>query len=167
MSKPVVHDEKWFERQFAEHSEAIVRFLYRRGAYNDAEDLAAETFVVLWKKKEEVPDGAELPWLYKTAGLTLSNWYRKKKSLPLGDNQETLDSTDFDDPAHKVLDSVSMRQALSELSARDREILLIVAWEGLSGQDLADYLGVRRSAADAALSRARKRLEEAMENNTT
>ncbi|ADI66746.1 MULTISPECIES: RNA polymerase sigma factor [Mobiluncus] len=161
------HDEQWFERVFAEHGTAIVRFLYRRGAYSDAEDLAAEVFTVMWRKKAEVPDGAELPWLYKTAGLTLANWYRKKKSLPMGDNQESLDSTDFSDPAQLVVEDQGMRAALLSLSERDREIILAVAWEGLSGNALAQYLGVSRSAADAALSRARKRLEEAIENNTS
>lgn len=162
-----IHDEQWFERVFAEHSTAIVRFLYRRGAYSEAEDLAAEVFTVMWKKKTEVPDGAELPWLYKTAGLTLANWYRKKRSLPMGDNQENLDSTDFSDPAQLVVEDHGMRAALLSLSERDREIILAVAWEGLSGNALAQYLGVSRSAADAALSRARKRLEEAIEKNTS
>lgn len=162
-----IHDEQWFERVFAEHSTDIVRFLYRRGAYSDAEDLAAEVFTVMWKKKAEVPPDAELPWLYKTAGLTLANWYRKKKSLPMGDNQETLDSTDFSDPAQLVVEDQGMRAALMSLSERDREIILAVAWEGLSGEDLAQYLGVSRSAADAALSRARKRLEEAIVKNTS
>ena len=161
------HDEQWFERVFAEHGTAIVRFLHRRGAYEDAEDLAAETFTIMWKKKDEVPDGAELPWLYKTAGLTLSNWYRKKKAVPMGENQETLDSPDHSDPSALVVEDQTMRAALETLSERDREIILAVAWEGLSGQSLADYLGVNRSAADAALSRARKRLEDAIEKNTS
>lgn len=162
-----VHDEQWFERIFAAHGTDIVRFLYRRGAYDDAEDLAAETFTTMWRKKDQVPDGAELPWLYKTAGLTLSNWYRKKKAVPMGDNQESLDSTDGSDPSLLVVENHGMRQALETLSERDREIILAVAWEGLSGNTLATYLGINRSAADAALSRARKRLEEAIEKKTS
>ena len=160
------HDEQWFESVFSEHGQAIVKFLYRRGAYAEAEDLAAETFVVLWRKRDEVPDGAELPWLYKTAGLTLSNWFRKKKSLPLGYATESLDSVDSNDPASLVMENQGMRTVLAELSERDREIILAVAWEGLTGQALADYLGVSRNAADVALSRARKRLEEAIARNT-
>ena len=85
----------------------------------------------------------------------------------MGDNQENLDSTDFSDPAQLVVEDQGMRAALLNLSERDREIILAVAWEGLSGVALAQYLGVSRSAADAALSRARKRLEEAIEKNTS
>lgn len=160
------HDEAWFEHVFNQHATAIVRYLVRHGAYDEAEDLAAEAFTVLWKKKDEVPNGVELPWLYKTAQLILSNWYRKKKALPMGENEETLDSTDFHDPAIAHIENAGMRQALEALSERDRRIIIAVAWEGLSGQALAEYLGVSRNAADAALSRARKRLEEEIIKNT-
>lgn len=68
-----VHDKQWFEPVFPEHGKAIVKLLYRRGIYAKAEDLAAKTFVVLRYRRGEVPDGAELPWLYETAGLTLSS----------------------------------------------------------------------------------------------
>jgi len=45
--------------------------------------------------------------------------------------------------------------------ARDRQILLLNAWEGLDGAALAGVLGISRGGADAALSRARSRLREA------
>jgi RNA polymerase sigma-70 factor (ECF subfamily) len=44
---------------------------------------------------------------------------------------------------------------------RDRRIILLHAWEGLDGEGLAQVLGISRSGADAALSRARARLREA------
>lgn len=156
-------DEAWFEALFAAHAETIVRFLARRGAYDEAEDLAAEVFATAWRRRQAVPDEAELPWLYRTATWTLNNWFRKSKALPMGDNQEFLDEPDTFDPAKLVLEDDQMRRALESLSARDREILLLAAWEGLIGQELADYLGVSRSGADAALSRARSRLEAALQ----
>ena len=53
------------------------------------------------------------------------------------------------------------RGALAAVGERDRQILLLNAWEGLDGAELASVLGISRSGADAALSRARKRLREA------
>ena len=53
------------------------------------------------------------------------------------------------------------RRARSALSDRDRRILLLHAWEGLGGADLAAVLGTSRGGADAALSRARARLRTA------
>ena len=49
---------------------------------------------------------------------------------------------------------------LAALPARDRRILLLHAWEGLDGAQLAEVLGISRGGADAALSRARARLRE-------
>lgn len=159
-------DEQWLESVFSEYGKAIVKFLYRRGACAEAEDLAAETLVVLWRKGDEVPDGAELPWLYKTTGLTPSNRLRKKKSLPLGDAIKSLDSADSSDPASLVMENQGIRIVLAELSERDREVILAVAWGGLTGQALVDYPGVSRNTAGVALSWAWKRLEEAIAWNT-
>ncbi|HMO11815.1 MAG TPA: sigma-70 region 4 domain-containing protein, partial [Actinotalea sp.] len=53
-----------------------------------------------------------------------------------------------------------VRAALAALSPRDRRVLLLHAWEGLGGDELAVVLGVSRGGADAALSRARARLRE-------
>ena len=53
-----------------------------------------------------------------------------------------------------------VREVLLALSPRDRQVLLLHAWDGLSGDELAAYLGVTRGGADAALSRARSRLRE-------
>ncbi|GHH77253.1 sigma factor-like helix-turn-helix DNA-binding protein [Promicromonospora soli] len=37
-----------------------------------------------------------------------------------------------------------VRQVLARLTPRDRRILLLVAWDGLSGDGLAQVLGVSR-----------------------
>ena len=54
-----------------------------------------------------------------------------------------------------------MRRALAALSPRDRQVLLLHAWDGIGGDDLAAILGIGRGGADAALSRARARLRAA------
>ena len=54
-----------------------------------------------------------------------------------------------------------VREVLAALGPRDRQILLLNAWEGLTGEALAQVLGIGRGGADAALSRARARLRDA------
>ncbi len=149
--------DAWFEDLFREHATAVHRYLLRRGAADDAEDLAADVLTVAWRRRAEVPDGHELPWLYRTAGFVLANHRRKARPVPV----ETLpDEPDPDDPAVLAVRDERVREALARLSARDRQVLLLTAWEGLSGADLALVLGVSRGGADAALSRARSRLRE-------
>ncbi|WP_147794383.1 sigma-70 family RNA polymerase sigma factor [Cellulomonas sp. Y8] len=151
-------DAPWFEDLFARHATAVHRYLLRRGAADDAEDLAADVLTVAWRRRAEVPDGHELPWLYRTAGFVLANHRRKGRPVPV----ETVpDEPDPDDPAVLAVRDERVREALARLSARDRQVLLLTAWEGLTGDDLALVLGVSRGGADAALSRARSRLREA------
>lgn len=155
------HDAEWFTAVVREHGGALVRYFARRGPRQDAEDLAAEVFVTAWRRRDDVPADAVLPWLYRTAGFMLANHRRKLVDLPVDEVPETGRSRVGDDPELSLLFDAELRGALSSVGERDRHILLLHAWEGLDGVELAEALGISRSGADAALSRARKRLREA------
>lgn len=148
----------WFDELFRQHAAAVHRYLVRRGAGPDAEDLAADVLTVAWRRRDELPAGMELAWLYRTAGFVLANHRRKGRPVPVA---EVPDEPDPDDPAVHAVRDERVREVLGRLSARDRQVLLLTAWEGVSGDDLAVVLGVSRGGADAALSRARARLREA------
>ena len=154
-------DTEWFTAVVREHSTALVRYFARRGPRQDAEDLAAEVFATAWRRRDDVPREAVLPWLYRTAGFTLANHRRKHLDLPVDDVPESGAVRVDSDPELAALFDAELRGALATVGARDREILLLHAWEGLDGSELAEALGISRSGADAALSRARKRLREA------
>ncbi len=152
------HDRAWFDALFRTHARAVVRYLARRAPASDVEDLAADVLATAWRRRADVPDGAELPWLYRTAGYVLANYRRKGRPIPVA---EVPDEPDDVDPADLAIADDAVRRALAALSPRDRRILLLHAWEGLDGAALAEVLGVSRGGADAALSRARARLRDA------
>ena len=103
-----------------------------------------------------------LPWLYRTAGFILANHRRKTVDLPVDEVPEARRAARVaEDPELSALFDAELRGALASVGERDRQILLLHAWEGLDGEELAQVLGISRSGADAALSRARKRLREA------
>ncbi|MFH5821515.1 RNA polymerase sigma factor [Georgenia sp. AZ-5] len=153
-----VRDDAWFDALFRAHAPAVHRYLLRRTAAADCEDLTAEVMTIAWRRREDVPDGAELPWLYRTAGFVLANHRRKRVPGPADHLPEQVAD---DDPADLVLADEAARTALLTLSPRDRTVLLLHAWEGLGGVELAAVLGISRGGADAALSRARARLAAA------
>jgi len=153
-----MRDDAWFDGLFRAHSTALFRYFVRRGAGGDAQDLAADVLVTAWRRREDVPDGAELPWLYRTAGYTLANHRRKGRPIPVADVPEMMDDAD---PASLSMVDEEVRAVLSALSPRDRQVLLLHAWDGLDGDQLAEVLGIGRGGADAALSRARARLRQA------
>lgn len=164
-TQPAAHDAAWFDTLFTAHAGRLHRYFVRRlpdgGSRADAaEDLAAEVLATAWRRRADVPDDAELAWLYRTAGFVLANHRRKTQAVPVAAVPEVPDDVD---PASLALSDDQVRGALAQLTRRDRQVLLLVAWDGLSGDDLAAVLGVSRGGADAALSRARARLRVAWE----
>lgn len=155
---PGTHDAAWYDALVRAHATAVHRYVARRAGGSEAEDLTADVLTVAWRRRDDVPDGAELPWLYRTAGYVVANHRRKGRPVPVA---EVPDEPDADDPALLAVRDDTVRTVLAGLSARDREVLLLHAWEGLTGDALAAVLGTGRGGADAALSRARARLRAA------
>lgn len=148
------------------YAAGVRRYLYRRltGAADPsatADELTADVFVITWRRREDVPEGAELPWLYGVARRVLANYRRRPQEVLIADLGE-LDAIDESDPAEIVTDDAELAAAWRSLSPRDREVLRLVAWEGLSGVEVGAALGISEGGAAAALSRARARLVDAL-----
>ena len=162
-------DTAWFDGFFAQHATQVHRYFVRRATGNDVDDLTAEVFATAWRRRDRIPAEHELPWLYRTASYVLANHRRKPTLTLLSDYSGQEDGADQHmrsvDPADLVMADDEVRRALARLSARDRGILMLHAWEGLDGEGLAQALGLTRGGAAAALSRARARLREAWEHD--
>lgn len=157
---------QWFDEVFRHHGAAVHRYVARRCPVDDVDDVAAEVFLAAWRRRADVPADFVLPWLYRTAGFVLANHRRKRQATPVeGATLERHDRAHARDPADTVIQDDAVRHALGRLGERDRAILLLHAWEGLDGAQLAAALGLSRGGAAAALSRARARLAAAFESD--
>ncbi|MGM7671019.1 RNA polymerase sigma factor [Microbacterium sp. A93] len=148
--------EAWFTSEVAAHLDSLYRYFLRRAVKQDADDLTAEVFEIAWRRRDDIPAEWILPWLYRTAAYVLANHRRRAHVVPLHLTDTPIDG----DHAQRIADRDELVRALAGLSERDRDILLLHAWEGLTGTELAEALGISRSGAQAALSRARGRLRE-------
>ncbi|RSN11615.1 RNA polymerase subunit sigma-24 [Nonomuraea sp. WAC 01424] len=130
----------------------------------DAADVVAETFTVAWRRVDELPEGEEATlWLYGVARKVLANHFR-------GDNRRRVRTAELDaeladlyghSPDTQVeLDAIG--RAFRGLPDDDRELLSLVAWEGLEREEIARALGLSRNAVRIRLHRARKRLSRAL-----
>jgi RNA polymerase sigma-70 factor (ECF subfamily) len=156
-----------FQALYDEHRDAVWRYAARRVADLDAaDDVTTEVFVVAWRRREVVPADA-LPWLYGVARKVVANHRRaadRRRSL-----QERLEQaaapavTAADDPVEAMGGREAVVAALERLTESDRELLMLVAWEGLDADRLAAALGCRRGTAAVRLHRARKRLRAALD----
>ena len=154
-----MRDDAWFDQLYRDHATAVYRYFVRRAPGVDAEDLTAEVLATAWRRRADVPAEAVLPWLYRTAGYVLANHRRKLVPVPVAALPDV--PADDGDPLLATLADDDVRTALGALGERDRQILVLHAWEGLGGVELAEVLGISRGGADAALSRARARLAAA------
>jgi RNA polymerase sigma factor (sigma-70 family) len=158
-----IRDERWLASLFDEHALSIHRFIRRRvsghsSPAHDADDLTAEVFAIAWRRRHEVDDPA-LPWLYGVARKVVAGAQRGRVDLPIAD---PVDEEVAVDVAELVTEDEQLRQAWSTLSPRDREVLMLAAWEGLGEQQIAAVLGLSVGGASAAQSRARARFAKAL-----
>jgi RNA polymerase sigma-70 factor (ECF subfamily) len=145
------------EQLFDRHYAAILAYGLRRAPRTVAEDIASETFVVAWRRIDEVPS-QPLPWLYGVARKLLANERRAQSrrdrlDLRLRDEAPLVaawGSAEGEPPP--------MLEAIAQLPEPEREALLLTAWEGLSGAEAAAAAGCSRVAMRARVYRARRRL---------
>ena len=137
-----------FEEIYSEHRDAIHAYVRRRAPASVVDDMVAEVFVVALRRIDDVPN-RPLPWLYGVARNTLANERRKRREVPL--------PGDLSYEPEPVGDS-RLAAAFAGLSEPDREILRLVAWEGLSLREAARSLDCSAVAARVRFHRAKTRL---------
>ncbi|WP_405059356.1 sigma-70 family RNA polymerase sigma factor [Kribbella sp. NBC_01505] len=169
MTEPETAD---IERLYQTHYRAVLRYLSRRTESSDtAADIAAEVFLVAWRRRSELPWGRALPWLYRVAGYELANRRRSARRataayLRVGNDLATQTSAEPAELAEWSAELGDTLTALRELSGPDQEVLRLAAWEELHGKDLAVALGCSTTAAAMRLLRARRRLRAVLQESS-
>jgi RNA polymerase sigma-70 factor (ECF subfamily) len=156
-----------FTLLYRTHYDAIHGYAARRTDPATARDVAAETFLVAWRRPTAVPrdpDAVRL-WLYGVARRALANAERSRgRSMRVA--AKLLATTDAielaPDLADGVVERARIREALGSLSALDQETLRLVAWEGLDLAGAAEVMGCSRSLMAVRLHRARGRMARAL-----
>jgi RNA polymerase sigma-70 factor (ECF subfamily) len=153
----VTDDEQTFERLYAEHREAIVRYCLRRTCRDDAADAASETFAIAWRRRAAIPAGFELPWLYGVARNVLANQRRSKRRRASATSRVPRPLEVSDDPEGQVVRSEEAREvvaAIERLAPEDRELIRLAGWEQLGRSEIAVALDCSPNAVTKRLGRA-------------
>lgn len=152
-------DER-FRRLFQAQFRAVLAYALRRTrSREDADDVAAETFAVAWRRMDQLPGGeSTLPWLYGVARRCLANQRRtERRATALTDRLAREHQSPAAESTSPVLD------ALERLPEAEREILRLAAWEDLEARHIALVLDITPNAAAIRLHRARRRLRAELE----
>ncbi|MFI5842952.1 RNA polymerase sigma factor [Catenuloplanes sp. NPDC051500] len=153
-------DEEQFSALFEAQFTDVWRFARRRTASgSDADDIAAETFMVAWRRRDEMPVDAARLWLFGIARNIVANHWRQdvrrdRLHLRLVGNDAAEDAYEQPTPSQEVL-----WPALAALPDKDRELLLMRAWDGLGVGEIATLLGVDAATVSSRLHKARLKLE--------
>ena len=131
----------------------------------ESEDVAQETFIRLLRKAPDwQPDGPALrSWLLRVAtNLCIDRRRVRARTAPMPEDIEQ-----FEDRSKAPLDDDfairhAVRRAVDDLPDRQRAALALVHFQGLSGQEAANALGVSAEAVESLLARARRRLRKVL-----
>jgi len=162
-------DER-FRILFDDHFADLWHFARRRcSSADEADDVAAETFGVAWRRRGDLPagNGARL-WLFGTARMLIANQRRSTgRRERLHRRVEMIAPTlaPTPDPADLVgeRDGDPILVALATLTNDDRDLLVMRTWDGMAVTDIAALLDVTPNAVSVRLSKARTRLAAALD----
>jgi len=133
-------------------------YALRRTDPATAEDVVAETFVIAWRRLDDLPE-PPLPWLLGVARRVLANLRRGERR-----RMAMLDRLRREPPPVSALPGAEGRElaALAALPERDREALILHAWDGLDHAGAGTVMGCSAATFAVRLHRARERFGRAL-----
>lgn len=148
---------------FDRHHREVYAYCRRRTDAQTAADCFAETFLVAWRRLDDVPDGdAALGWLYGVARRVLANEFRRtrrsRRLVTRLRNVAPVSNPGPDVVAVRREEDRTMFQALERLRPQDQELLRLAWWEELPHAAIADLLGCSTNAATHRIQRAADRV---------
>jgi RNA polymerase sigma-70 factor, ECF subfamily len=171
-------DEDAFAALVRRFQDRIVSLAYRYlGSAADAEDLAQEVFLRVYRAKESYEPSARFStWIYRIASNTSLNHLRGRKArrkvagpMPPGDegdpsaDPEDPDATAPGDRLEKDELARVLRRIVDDLPDRQRIAILLNKYEGLGYDDVAAAMDLSVMAVKSLLTRARVNIKERLE----
>ena len=137
--------------------EPVQRYLLRRCDAATADDVLGDVLLVLWRRLDDVPGDAVLPWTYGVARGCLANSRRSAV------RQERVVQRLAQARAEEAPEADGdLAEALQGLPEADRELLRLWAWEQIAPREIALALGISANAVSIRLHRAKQKLRESL-----
>lgn len=144
-----------FEEVFDAAYVPVQRYVRRRGG-GETDDVVADTFMVVWRRLDDVPSEAVVPWCLGAARRCLANQRRSTKRRALLRDRVAREPAPVDDDSGDV----DLVAALARLDDEQRELLRLSVWEGFGAGEIAVVLGITPNAVSIRLHRARRELAD-------
>jgi len=168
--QPEVADQRFREMYQATERDVLAYFLRRTDA-TSARDGAAETYLVAWRRIDDVPaEDESLPWLYGVARRVLANQRRSyKRYAALGRKLSGIGVPEDPSPEVIVLrrsEDQEILDAVERLRPEDQEILRLAVWEELPHRQIAEMIGTSAHAITQRIYRITRQLSGEIERSS-
>jgi RNA polymerase sigma-70 factor (ECF subfamily) len=156
-----------FEDLYRRYSRAVFGLALRRlGDRSKAEEAVQETFASVWRSagsyKPERGPGA--PWLYAVARHAIVDRARRRTEQPVDSFDEPADMEPGPaDQAESGWVAWRVHRALEELPEREREVISLAYWSGLSQSEVAEFLDIPLGTVKTRTRAALQRLADALD----
>lgn len=163
MSIPPTKTEQQFRQVFDAYHRQVYVYCRRRADVETARECAAETFLIAWRRINDVPpNDRALPWLYGVARRVLANQFRSQRrshrliSRLVGLRADTTPSVEA--VVIRRAEDQEVLDGLGRLGPEDQELLRLAVWEELPHVEIAEVLGCSAHAVDQRIRRTVNRL---------
>ena len=164
-------DSARFAALYTETNADVLAFLLRRcSTPEDAADCLAETYLVAWEKRKQVPAGAEARlWLFGVARNVMRRGHERHRRLAVAAQSlaQELQAAPSARPALAHDQSELITAALAALSAVDQEIITMISWDGLTPREIGQVLGVSANIVRVRAHRARAKLRSLLSGDAS
>lgn len=129
----------------------------------DAEDVLQDTFLKIWSAAEGYRCmGKPLAWILTIArNLSTSKLRERSKTTEMPEDEQLYDATS--DPSFGIEQKIVLEAAMRKLSDDERQVVMLHAVSGLKHSEIAAILSMPLSTILSKYSRARKKLQKALE----
>ena len=162
-----------FAELFDRHAPHIHRYVVRRLGREFADDLVADTFLAAFSRRHRYDLGRDdaRPWLYGIATNLVRRHRRDEaRRYRLAQLPAEPDVACHADRIVADVTAIAMRRqlgtALAGLAPRDLDVLLLIAWEQLTYEEVAAALRIPVGTVRSRLSRARKNVRKSLAERT-
>ncbi|MFI7442742.1 RNA polymerase sigma factor [Nonomuraea indica] len=156
----MTQDRDRFTTMYDQCRQRVWAYVVSRAGRQVADEVVSETFAIAWRRLHDVPENA-LPYLLGIARNVLRENIREEARRE-GLTQELREWVSGD-VAEVVAERLGVLKAMARLTQDERELLILVAWQGLSPRDAARVVGCSVPTFRVRLHRARKRLQRELE----
>lgn len=161
--EPSVCEEKVFSELFRKHYETTTRYIYYKcGDLKQAEDIVQNIFIKIWKLCDSIIYSKAKSYIYTACNNAFLSEIAHKK-IVLKHQKPITKNINHESPDFLIeVDEfrVKLKQAISNLNTKQREVFLLSRVEDKTYKEIAEITGLTVKAIERRMSLALNELRE-------